>query len=470
MDLTAACFAGAARQSALLAQGALSARELVGACLDRIDRHDGVLNAFRATWPESALAAAAEADDRRAAGETLPLLGIPFAVKEDTDIAGLPTTLGTDAIRRVASADSEVIRRLRAAGAVLVGRTRMPELGILPVTESSTFGVTRNPWATDHTPGGSSGGSAAAVAAGLVGAALGSDGAGSIRIPASNTALFGMKPQTGRISLHPDQSRWTGMVALGPLTRTVEDWALITDALRGSVAGDTVCPPEPEMTFVDAARREPGQLRVGLCWQGLGLPAAVDPAVREAVLDTVRLLESLGHRVSETRLGLSVADTTRMFIPRYLRSIADSVDAVERRGRLDRRTRGMATLGRLVPQSTFDSSIRFAATATARLTTLFDHFDVLLSPVLTQPPLPIGAWEGHSGLRTLLAASKYVTHTELWNVAGNPAASVPATWTAEGLPIGVQFVGRPNGETTLLSLASQLEEARPWADRQPTLP
>lgn len=468
VDLTDACFAGVARQSELLAAAEFSSRDLVTACLDRIERHDGLLNSFRTTWPEAALRAAAEADEHRTAGDTRPLLGIPFAVKEDTDIAGLPTALGTDAIRRPADADSEVIRRVRAAGAVVVGRTRMPELGILPVTESSTYGVTRNPWSTDHTPGGSSGGSAAAVAAGLVGAALGSDGAGSIRIPASSTGLFGMKPQTGRISLHPQQERWTGMVALGPLARTVLDWALIADALRGALPTDRVQPPAPATSFVDAVHAEPGTLRVGLCWQGLGLPAGLDAEVRGAVQDTVRLLESLGHRVSETKLGLSIADTTAMFIPRYLRSIADSVNAVERADRLDRRTRGMGHVGRLVPRRAVEASARFGVRATARLNTLFERFDVLLSPVLTRPPLPVGAWEGYSGLRTLLAASNYVTHTELWNVAGNPAASVPAAQSRDGLPIGVQLVGRPNDECTLLSLAGQLERARPWADRRPS--
>ncbi|NEC06401.1 amidase family protein, partial [Streptomyces sp. SID7909] len=216
-----------------LADGRTTSTALVTAALARIEASQGTLNAFRHLRAEAALTEAAEADRRLAAGERLPLLGVPVAVKDDTDVAGMPTHFGCAGDRAAASADSEAVRRLRAAGAVIVGKTNSCELGQWPFTEGAAFGATRNPWHTDHTPGGSSGGSAAAVAAGLVPAALGSDGAGSVRIPAAWTHLVGIKPQRGRISVHPHSDAFQGLTVNGPLARTVEDAALLLDAVAG---------------------------------------------------------------------------------------------------------------------------------------------------------------------------------------------------------------------------------------------
>ncbi|MEU9706474.1 amidase family protein, partial [Streptomyces sp. NPDC047981] len=240
--MSAVEYSGLAEQARQLAEGTVTSTALVQAALDRIEATGPTLNAFRCTRPEAALAEAAEADRRLAAGERLPLLGVPMAVKDDTDVAGLPTRFGCAGDIPVATEDGEAVRRLKAAGAVIVGKTNSCELGQWPFTEGPAFGATRNPWNTDHTPGGSSGGSAAAVAAGIVPAALGSDGAGSIRIPAAWTHLVGIKPQRGRVSVHPYDDCFQGLTVNGPLARTVGDAALLLDAVAGPETGGGLQP------------------------------------------------------------------------------------------------------------------------------------------------------------------------------------------------------------------------------------
>ena len=245
-------FSGAAQQARLLAAGEITAPALLELYLRRIGRLDPALNAYRVVLADPARAEAAAVQQRLDAGERLPLLGVPIAIKDDVDVAGEVTTMGTSAYGAPKACDAEVVRRLRAAGAVIIGKTQVPELTIWPFTESLTFGATRNPWDTDRTPGGSSGGTAAAVAAGLAAIGLGSDGAGSIRIPSTWCGLFGLKPQRDRISLHPHEDAWNGMVVNGPLARTVEDAALFLDA--------TTTMPVPDGGFVAAADRPPGRL------------------------------------------------------------------------------------------------------------------------------------------------------------------------------------------------------------------
>ncbi|GAA0590313.1 amidase [Kutzneria viridogrisea] len=469
MDLVEVCFAGAAAQAELLRSGELSARELTDALLARIERHDRELNAYRLVFADQARQTASEADERRAHGEDAPLLGVPIAVKEDLALAGLPTTTGTDSVRTVEAADSEVVRRLRAAGAVIIGRTRMPELGLWPFTESASAGATRNPWSTGHTPGGSSGGSAAAVAAGLAGAAIGTDGAGSIRIPAACTGLFGLKPQRGRVSLHPLGEVWTGMVAAGPITRHVRDWALVADQIRGSLPSDPVAAIPPRTSFVTAADTPPPRLRIALSLKPWGVGVPVDPVVRQAVVDTARLLTELGHEVVPR--DPEYLDPTSLFglAPRYLGSAAEGVAALDRPESLERRTRQVAALGRLLPRGLVARSRRFGERLSATANRVFDHAEVLLTPTLTRLPLRVGEWQDKPTPLALVLANQYTGFLPLWNIAGNPAASVPAGFSPEGLPLAVQLVGRPHDECTLLSLAAQVEQARPWADQRPAM-
>ncbi|CAD5926518.1 protein of unknown function [Streptomyces sp. KY70] len=271
---------GLAESARRLADSTTTSTALVADALARIEAAQPTLNAFRHLRADAALAEAAEADRSLAAGERLPLLGVPVAVKDDTDVAGLPTHFGCDGERPPATTDSEAVRRLRAAGAVIVGKTNSCELGQWPFTEGPAFGATRNPWNTAHTPGGSSGGSAAAVAAGLVPAALGSDGAGSVRIPAAWTHLVGIKPQRGRVSVHPHHDAFQGLTVNGPLARTVADAALLLDAAAGAHPDDFHRPPAVRAS--DAARRDPGRLRIALAWRPRSPSPAPDPTPRYA--------------------------------------------------------------------------------------------------------------------------------------------------------------------------------------------
>jgi amidase len=467
MDLTEVCFAGVTGQLELLRAGRVSSVELVAAYLDRIARLDGDLNAFRLVFAERAREDAVRADARRAAGEDAPLLGVPVAVKEDTDLAGLPTTSGTDAVSRVAEHDAEVVARLRGAGAVVLGRTRAPELCLWPFTETGFGGVTRNPWSREHSPAGSSGGSAAAVAAGLVAAALGSDGGGSIRLPAAATGLFGLKPQRGRVSLAPHPQVWTGLSVAGPITRTVADAALLLDVLHGPVAGDRHAARPPATSFVAAATAPTGRLRIGVALRPWPVGGRVDPVVRDAVLDIARELARAGHRVQSRNPPLVDPTGLLSYGPRYVRSAADAAAEVDDPRRLARSTRGVAAFGRRYPRRVVTAAQRHGERVTARVNRVFDHVDVLLTPVTPRPPLRVGELTGRSWLATLLAAQRFAAFTTLWNLTGNPAASVPAGWTASGLPLAVQVVGRPHDEATVLAVAAALEQLRPWADRRP---
>ena len=469
MDATELVYAGIARQAEVIADGEVSSRELVELYLERIARLDARLNAFRVVWGERAREEADDADRRRAAGERGRLLGVPIAIKDVSDVAGDVTTFGTGGFERPAQTDSEIVARLRAASAVLIGKANLPELAIYGFTESRTWGATRNPWNPGRTPGGSSGGSGVAVAAGLVGVATGSDGAGSIRIPAANCGIFGLKPQRGRISLAPLSEHWHGMSVNGCLTRTVRDTALFLDATAGGAPGDADSPPAPDRPFLEAAAHPPGRLRIAFSSRPprLVVPAIVDDSVREAVDGTARLLRSLGHDVREHDpdyglIGNGVAAL-------YLRGIHDDVRAVPRPELLEARTRGFGRLGALVTPG----GLRRERTATpkraARVNRVFEQHDVLLVPTVGRPPVEIARWEGRGALRILVGMSRVYPFTGAWNYTGQPAAAVPAGFTADGLPLSVQLVGRPNDEATLLSVAAQIEAERPWADRLPQL-
>jgi amidase len=460
-------YAGIARQAELIAAGEVSSRELVELYLERISRYDPALNAFRVVFDERALLEAEQADSRRSAGGQRPLLGVPIAVKDDIDVAGEVTAWGTNAQEAPASADAEVVRRLREAGAVIIGKTNVPEMTLWPFTETATFGVTRNPWDLQRTPGGSSGGSGAAVAAGLVGAALGSDGAGSIRIPSAWCGLLGLKPQRGRVSLAPRPRAWHGMSVDGILTRRVADTALFHDVASGSTDLDVDRPDPPTVGFVQAAATPPGRLRIAWSTKFPGVVLAkLDADARRALAETVELLSSLGHEVQERDPEYG-NDSIPQVIARYMRGGHDDVAELEHPARLERRTKAFARLGGLVSDRMLERSFAGEDALTRRLNGVLDGFDFLITPTVAAAAPRIGALQGRGALWTLNAVAGWVPYNGVWNLTGQPAAAVPAGFSAEGLPLSVQIVAPPGPEGPLLALAAQLEAERPWADRRP---
>jgi amidase len=464
VDPTELAFAGIARQAELVRAGEVSPRDLVELYLERVSRLDGELNAFRVVFAERALAEAEQAEARVRAGEARPLLGVPVAVKDNVDVAGEVTTHGTGAYGAPARQDSEVVRRLREAGAILIGKTNMPELAAFGFTESATWGTTRNPWKADRTPGGSSGGSAAAVAAGLIGLAEASDGAGSIRIPAACCGVFGLKPQRGRVSLMPDAEHWFGLTVIGCVSRTVRDTALFLDVVAGEAPGDATVPPPPPQPYVEAAKRRPGNLKIAVSAKPF-LPALVDRTVKEALRETADLLRSFGHDVVKRDPAYGRVST--ISTPRYLRGIHEDAVHMARPDRLERRTRGISRVGRLFGPAAIARARAAEAEHWARLGALFEEHDVLMTPVTARPPVEVLRWEGLGTARTLLGMGPVYPFTPPWNATAQPAAAVPAGFDGDGLPRSVQLVGRPNDESTLLSLAAQIEAERPWADHRP---
>ncbi|QFZ73087.1 amidase [Streptomyces fagopyri] len=457
--------AGLAECARALAAGEVSSRELVERALARIEATQPSLNAFRLVRAEAALAEADAADRELAAGHRRPLLGVPVAVKDDMDVAGEPTAFGCRGVFPPEARDGEAVRRLRAAGAIVIGKTNTCELGQWPFTEGPAFGATRNPWHADHTPGGSSGGSAAAVAAGLVPAALGSDGAGSVRIPASWTHLIGIKPQRGRISTWPRPESFQGITVNGTLARSVTDAALLLDAASGNHDGDLHRPPVLRVS--DAVGREPGRLRIALSLKPpfTAVPARLDPVVRAKVVALAERIAALGHTVEEAeprygRIGLT-------FVPRATAGIAERVRDAPHPHLLDPRTLEAARLGRLLAGAPLRVARRAEATLHRRIGALFDTYDVLLAPTTAAPPPRVGSMANMSGLdtdRAMIAACPYAWP---WNILGWPGVNVPAGFVGEGLPVGAQLLGPAHSEPLLVALASQLEDDQRWHERWP---
>jgi amidase len=457
--------AGLSESTRALADGEVTSRSLVEAALARIEATQTSLNAFRIVRTEAVLAEAEAADEDLAAGVRRPLLGVPVAVKDDMDVAGEPTAFGCRGEFPPVAEDGEAVRRLRAAGAVIIGKTNTCEFGQWPFTEGPAFGATRNPWNTEHTPGGSSGGSAAAVAAGLVPAALGSDGAGSVRIPASWTHLIGIKPQRGRISTWPRGESFQGITVNGTLARTVADAALLLDAAAGNHERDPYRPPVVDAS--EATRRDPGRLRIALSLTPpfTALPARLQPEVRARVVQLAERLSDLGHIVEEAdppygQIGLT-------FVPRATAGIAERVREAPFPALLDRRTRGSARLGGLLGGVPLRAARRAEAVLHRRIGGFFSTYDVVLAPTTAAPPPRVGALLGLGGLatdRAIIAACPYAWP---WNVLGWPGVNVPAGFVGGGLPVGAQLLGPANSEPLLISLAAQVEAELRWHEAWP---
>jgi amidase len=448
-------YTGLAEQAGLVRDGEVSSRELVEMSLERIERLDPKLNAFRCVLRERARADADAADARRKAGEERPLLGVPVAVKDNVDMAGERTCHGSAANESRATSDAEAVQRLRAAGAVIVGKTNMPELAMWAhFTESQTSGPTRNPWNIERSSGGSSGGSAVAVAAGMVAGALGSDGGGSIRVPAALCGIVGIKPQRGRVPLAPDDDHWHGLTAFGPLARSVGDAALLLDVLGSSGT---------ELT--SAAAQDPRRMRIGIALQP-GLPGIrLKKPWREAVELTADLLRSLGHDVvkAQPRYGALLP----VIMPRYLAGVASDAARVDNPDLLERRAKRMARIGRALDGRPLRRALEREPSIARRLNKPFEDVDALVMPTVAQPAESVGASQPRGAARTFYRGGPYVAYTAQWNYTGQPAAAIPAGFDADGMPLSVQLVARPGEDAVLVSLAAQLERARPNSGAPP---
>jgi amidase len=458
--------------ASLIRTGEISARELVQASLDRIDALDPEINAFTHVAHDSALAAA----EVVSAGDPRPFAGVPIAIKDNRAVAGMPITMCSDLFGElVADHDAFAVRRLRDAGFVIVGKTALPEMGILPTTESRRFGATRNPWARDRTPGGSSGGAAAAVAAGMVPIAHGNDGGGSIRIPAACCGLVGLKPARGRVSVGPDGGQ-SFLVGDGVLSRTVLDTAAALDVLAGYEPGDATWAPPPPRPYAELARPGRGRLRIGLAVNPALDGATLDPVNETAARDAAALLESLGHDVEEITAPWSghdlLPDFTRAFGPQISMTTLiggrlagrepTEADVEPLTWAMWERTRAQGALTLLSAQARLESVARQVVAG-------FSSFDAVLTPALATRPVAIGEIHGRGPdpWGNYRKSGSFTPYTAILNVTGQPAVSLPLYHGEDGLPTAVQLIGPPAGEELLLALAHQLEEALPWAGRTP---
>jgi amidase len=467
-------FESAVDLAARVRSGELSARELVAECLSRIEQLEPQVNAFTHVAHDAALAAA----DEIRAGDPRPFAGVPIAIKDNRPVQGMPITMGSDLFGGlVANHDAHLVRRIKEAGFVIVGKTALPEMGILPTTESRRHGPTSNPWALDRTPGGSSGGSGAAVAAGMVPLAHGNDGGGSTRIPAACCGLVGLKAARGRVSVGPDGGQ-SFLVVDGVLTRTVADTAALTDVLAGYEIGDANWAPSPPEPFAEAAAREPGRLRIGLSVVPPLEGVEVDPDCARAARDAAALLESLGHGVEEFEppwIGVDLlTEFTRVWGPgvamvvmiggRIARREPCEHDVEPLTWLMWERARTLDTLTYLSAEGRLEGVAR-------RIVGGLHRFDAVVTPALAKRPVKTGEIHGRGPepWDHYRRSSEFTPFTALCNITGLPAISLPLYHGSDGLPTGVQLIGRPLREDTLLALGRQLEQALPWRDRRPPL-
>jgi amidase len=471
--MDALAFLSAPEVAARIRQRLVSPREAVEACVRRIEAIDPQLGAFVELDAERALAEvdAQEAEDGR------PFAGVPIAVKANTPVAGLCMNYASTFLSgHRPTHNAYLVRRLRGAGFVVVGTTNMSEFGILPTCEARHTGPARNPWDTARTPGGSSGGSAAAVAAGLVPIAHGNDGGGSLRIPAACCGLVGLKTSRGRISRGPDLGD-SFLAADGVLTRTVAETALLLDVLSGYEPGDATWAPRPAEPYTLAMRRDPGKLRIAMSLDNaLGVEA--DAEVVRGLHDAAATLRELGHEVEEAGPALPDHGSLEIFIDVFGPQVSLGVAFGELLAGRPPRDDEIEPLTRAVLERAGGLNSTGYLTALAQLQALARHtvaffadYDLLLTPVLASRPLPIGELHGcgEEPMDDLRRSGRFAPYTALFNVTGQPAISVPVGFGEDGLPTAVQIVGHPLGEETLLQVAAQMEATQPWAAHRPAI-
>jgi len=457
-------FLSAVEQARLVREGDVSSVELVELYLERIERLDPRLNSFVTVRTEEALADARAAD---ASASDARFRGVPIAVKDLTPTAGIRTTYSSRAYAdHVPDFDTAVVRRLREAGFVILGKTNTPEFGTIAFTESELNGATRNPWNPERTPGGSSGGAAAALAAGLLPVAQGSDGGGSIRIPASCCGVFGLKPSRGRVSAAPFTSL-EGLSTSGPLSRSVEDAAHLLDVLAGYETGDSWWAPPPERPFAEEVQSAPRQLRIAVT-ASPPIDTPVDPECTAALDSAAGLLAELGHEIIEATPAWTEPGLIHTFIAVW--QVGPALHPIDDLSLMTPLNRELVEAAQASSAADYARAVARLQAVARRIVAFWHEFDVVLTPTLALPPVPIGWQEEVDGaIEQLLRNTVFTPFTAIANLTGLPAISLPLHWSSEGLPIGVQAIGPPAGDALLLQLAAQIEEARPWAERRPLI-
>jgi amidase len=449
--------------AALVRGGEIAAREVVSAALRRIEDLDPRINAFVEVDAERAL----EAADAIEPGDERPFAGVPIAIKSNTPIAGLCMNFASKFLSgHRPSHNAYLVRRLRDAGFVVVGTTNMPEFGILPTTEPRHTGATHNPWDLERTPGGSSGGSAAAVASGMIPVAHGNDGGGSIRIPAACCGLVGLKPSRGRISRGPDLGD-SFLVCDGVLTRTVVETAQLLDVLAGYEVGDATWAPRPTEPYATSVRRDPGRLRVAMTAEN-SLGIDVDPECVRGMHAAGELLSSLGHEVETASPALPGGDVLGLFIQAFGPNVSLGIRYGELlAGRppeddeIEPLSRAIFDLSRSLTSIDYLGAVAQLQAIARGIVAFFAEYDLLLTPALGERPLPIGECTGYGEdpMADLERSGRFTPFTALFNVTGQPAISMPLGFGDDGLPTAAHLVAKPLGEDTLLQVAAQMEAA-----------
>lgn len=460
------CFASAVEIAALVREKKVSPVEVTEAFLARLDTVNPRLNAYVTVTADLARAAAKQAEAAVMAGASLgPLHGVPFSVKDLVFTAGVRTTAGSRIFRDfIPEADSIVVARLKAAGGILLGKTNTPEFGYKGTTENLVFGETRNPWALDKTPGGSSGGAGAATAAGLAPLSVGTDGGGSIRIPASFSGIYGLKPTFGRVPNLPGFGGWHSLAHTGPMTRTVADAALMMDVIALPDERDRLSLPAAPSPFSQAMENYPRKLRIG--WtRDLGY-AAVDPQVVSVVEKAVPAFQDIGWEVEEAHPGFT--DPNEIFnVTVRAENYVVAGDLLSRHAELlDPGMRAFAQVGAGITALDYLRANQERAQLSVQLARFFERYDLLVTPTVAVPPFVINTRPKEIAGRQVHVIG-WLAFTYPFNLTGNPAASVPCGWTDAGLPIGLQIVGRRFADALVLQASAAFEQARPWAQRRP---
>src|SRR5262249_36350458 len=458
--------------AALVRTGEVCPEALLEAAIARIEAHNPLLNAVVTPMFDQARAAI------RAGLPSGPFQGVPFLLKDLAlaAVPGVPARQGAVLFKDFVPAyEAEIVARLRRAGWVFIGKTAAPELGLAPTTESRLYGVTRNPWDVGRSPGGSSGGSAVAVAAGYVPAANASDGGGSIRIPAAWCGLFGLKPTRARTPAGPAQGiGWAGLECVHAVTRSVRDSAALLDATHGADIGAPFVAPPPVRPYLEEVQRPPGRLRIALRTAPFTFHGTLHPDCHSALHDAVHLCAELGHVIEEWHYGINwelVRDATRLVVATEvtmtLKQRAQALGRALHATDVESETWRLAEVGQATSATDYLKALHSLHQTGRQFNHAMQGYDVVLTPTVPMPPVALGlmAPSNPEGLTERRQATAF---TQMANIAGNPAMSVPLYWNDAGLPIGIQFIGHYGDEATLFRLAGQLEQARPWCNRRPT--